>query len=167
MTGMTATALPTASNEFRIPTRWRVRGRIGDVADILSDPLSFPRWWGQVYLGVQRLSSGDADGIGQRIAVHSRGWLPYHLHWTGTLVAADLPHRWTIRAEGDLTGIGHWHLTQDGDDTDIRFDWSVAADRPILRALSPVLKPLFAWNHRWAMARGLEGLKRELASRGA
>ena len=37
---------------FRIPTTWHVLGRIEDVAEILSEPEAFPRWWGEVYLSV-------------------------------------------------------------------------------------------------------------------
>ena len=31
--------------------------------------------------------------------------------------------------------------------------------------LSPVLRPVFEWNHRWAMARGEESLQAELRRR--
>ena len=37
--------------------------------------------------------------------------------------------------------------------TDVQFDWRVIADKPIVRALTPVLRPLFRWNHAWAIAR--------------
>jgi hypothetical protein len=48
---------------------------------------------------------------------------------------------------------------------DIMFDWRIRAEKPLLRWLSFVLKPLFEANHRWAMARGEECLVRELARR--
>jgi hypothetical protein len=35
----------------------------------------------------------------------------------------------------------------------------VFADRPLLRYLTPVLKPLFRWNHSWAVERAKEGLE--------
>jgi hypothetical protein len=41
----------------------------------------------------------------------------------------------------------------------------VRADKPILRYGSFILKPIFAANHRWAMARGEESLARELLRR--
>ena len=28
--------------------------------------------------------------------------------------------------------------------------------KPLVRHLAPVLRPVFAWNHRWAMRRGQE-----------
>jgi hypothetical protein len=153
------------ANEFRIVTRWRVEATAGEVATVLTDAEALPRWWGQVYLAVAVVSAGDATGIGRRVTVLSKGWLPYRIRWTGELVAADMPRRWTIRATGDLTGEGVWQLTEAGGWTEAVYDWRVSADRPLFRWLSPLLAPVFAWNHRWAMARGEEGLRREVARR--
>ena len=33
------------------------------------------------------------------------------------------------------------------------------ADKPLLRTLTPVLRPAFRWNHAWAIARAIEGLE--------
>ncbi|HEX2110267.1 MAG TPA: hypothetical protein VHF67_01825 [Gaiellaceae bacterium] len=33
------------------------------------------------------------------------------------------------------------------------------ADRPFIRYLTPILRPLFRWNHDWAIARAIEGLE--------
>lgn len=153
------------ANEFRIVTHWQVTASIEEVAAILTDPARFPDWWGQVYLGVDVLEDGDTDGIGARAAVHSKGWLPYRLNWVGTLTESHRPQGWRISATGDLTGTGLWTLTQRGAIADITYDWRVLADRPLFRILSPVLAPIFAWNHRWAMARGQEGLRREVIRR--
>lgn len=76
---------------------------------------------------------------------------------------AARPNRLELRATGDFDGRGVWNLRQDGDQVGITFDWQLTADKPLLRYFSFLLKPLFAANHRWAMARGEESLKRELA----
>lgn len=47
----------------------------------------------------------------------------------------------------------------------IVYDWRIRAAKPLLRYLSFLLKPVFSVNHRWAMARGEESLKAELARR--
>ena len=150
------------ANEFRIVTRWQVQATAEEVAAVLSDAESLTRWWGQVYLAVAVIAPGDAAGIGRKVSVFSKGWLPYRLRWTGELVAADMPHSWTIRATGDLSGEGTWLLTETGGWTEVVYDWRVSADRPLFRWLAPLLAPVFAWNHRWAMARGEEGLKEEV-----
>jgi hypothetical protein len=48
---------------------------------------------------------------------------------------------------------------------DVTYDWRIRAEKPLLRAFSFVLKPIFAANHRWAMARGEESLALELRRR--
>jgi hypothetical protein len=50
---------------------------------------------------------------------------------------------------------------------EMTYDWRLRAEKPLLRNLSFLLKPLFEANHRWAMARGEESLKLELARRRA
>lgn len=148
-----------------LQSHWRVSATIGEVADILGDVERLPDWWGDVYLDVTVLDPGDEDGLGRRIGFRSRGFLPYTLCWQGTIVEAEKPYRWTVSAEGDLNGRGTWRLIQDGEIADIRYDWHVEVGKPVLRQLAPVLWPVFAANHRWAMARGLSGLEGEIARR--
>lgn len=64
------------------------------------------------------------------------------------------PHSFSIEATGDFEGTGEWRLRQDGEFVDLTYDWKVPAEKPLLRALSFVLKPIFAANHRWAMRQG-------------
>ena len=154
-----------SGNTFRIITRWRVEATIDEVAAILNDALALPRWWNDVYLDTKIIEQGGKNGIGRKVAVHSRGWLPYHLNWVATLVESHAPHGWTVSANGDLEGEGVWTLTQEGAIANIVYDWQVKAERPVLKLLSPLLAPVFAWNHRWAMAKGEEGLRRELVRR--
>ncbi len=154
-----------SSGQFDLTSHWRIEAPIESVCSILSDVERLPDWWGDVYLDVKVLELGDEDGIGRVVSFHSRGWLPYTLRWRATLVAADRPHSMTIRAEGDLQGQGEWSLYQDGEIADVRYVWRVDVHKPLLRFLSPVLKPVFAANHRWAMNRGEAGLRAEIAQR--
>jgi Polyketide cyclase / dehydrase and lipid transport len=156
-----------ARDGFTLVTDWQVEGTIEEVAAILSEPERFPEWWPEVYLSVEEVAAGGPDGVGRTVALHTRGWLPYTLRWTGRLVESHRPHGWTVEATGDLTGRGAWRLEQRGDITEVHYDWRVRVDKPVLRALAPLLRPAYAANHRWAMARGLEGLTRELLRRRA
>lgn len=154
-------------NQFNLSSLWRVDGTIDKVAAILNDALHLPDWWGEVYLGTKIILSGDDAGIGRQVAVHSKGRLPYEMNWTATLVQSGAPTRWRIEASGDLTGWGEWRLVQNGPVVEARYDWHVTADKPILKLLAPLLAPVFAWNHRWAMAKGEAGLQLELVQRRA
>jgi len=156
---------PTACDRMVLATRWSVEATIEEVAAILEDVESLPRWWPEVYLQARILAPGGADGVGRRFTVLARGWLPYTLRWQGEVVESRKPHGWTIAATGDLTGEGIWRLTQNGPLAEISFDWTVDVQKRGLRPLARLLRPVFAANHRWAMARGLEGLRREISRR--
>src|SRR6185295_9030162 len=60
-----------------------------------------------------------------------------------------------------------WTFRQDGSFVDITYDWRLRAEKPLLRNLSFLMRPLFEANHRWAMAQGEESLRLELARRRA
>jgi len=155
------------ANEYVFVTRWRVEGTCGEVADILGDPMALPRWWPSVYLSVTEFAPPDAHGVGRRVRLLTKGWLPYTLSWDFVVTESNYPYGFSIAASGDFDGSGVWTFAQDGACVDIVYDWRIRAEKPLLRALSFVLKPLFAANHRWAMAQGETSLKLELARRRA
>ena len=134
---------------------------------MLADATDLPRWWPAVYLDVRRLAGGDAGGVGAEYDLYTKGWLPYTLRWRFTVTESNPPHGFRLVAEGDFVGTGVWILTQDGDFVDVTYDWRIAAAKPLLRIGTPVFRPLFGANHRWAMARGEESLKLELLRRRA
>lgn len=156
-----------SSNDYAFVTRWRMNGPLDDVFDVLADSEGLAEWWPSVYLDVRTLAPGDARGVGRVLALHTKGFLPYTLRWRLTVTDVERPHRLALRAEGDFTGAGTWTLVDDAEHVDVRFDWTVRADKPLLRWLSWLLAPLFAANHSWAMARGLDSLRLELRRRRA
>jgi len=157
----------TGSGDYHFVSRWRVEGTCGEVADILGDPLALSRWWPSVYLRVEEIRPPVADRVGQRVRLRTKGWLPYTIDWEFEVVDSRYPHGFSIAASGDFDGRGVWTLQQNGRYVDITFDWRIRAEKPLLRRLSFLLKPLFEANHRWAMTQGQESLKLELARRRA
>jgi hypothetical protein len=151
--------------DYYLISHWHIPGDLGDVAEILSEPRDLVRWWPEVYLAVNVVDEGNEDGVGKVAEVHSRGLLPYTLRSSFRVVESRWPHGATIEAWGDLVGRGTWSLEQNGEHVNAKYEWRVRADKPLLRLLSPLLKPLFAWNHRWAMAKVEAGLKHELQRR--
>lgn len=156
-----------ASNEYHFITRWRVQGKVQEVSAILNDALDLPRWWPSVYLEVEELEPGDERGVGRVIGLYTKGWLPYTLRWKFRVTDSNRPQGFALRAFGDFEGTGVWTFEQDGEFVNIIYDWRIRADKPMLKALSFLLKPIFSANHRWAMSRGLESLQLELARRRA
>ena len=151
-----------SSNDYHFVTRWRVGGTIKEVADVLKSAEDLPRWWPSVYLDVQELEAGDEDGIGKVVALHTRGWLPYTLRWQFRVVESRYPHGYALEASGDFNGRGVWSFEQEEEWVNVIYDWRIRADKPLLKAFSFLLKPVFAANHRWAMAKGEESLRLEL-----
>jgi hypothetical protein len=151
------------SNDYHFITHWRVEGGIDEVADILKAADDLPRWWPSVYLDVKVLDPGDKDGIGKIVSLHTRGWLPYTLRWQFRVTESRYPHGFSLEGWGEFNGRGIWTLEQDGPNVNVTYDWKIRADKPLLRSLSFLFKPIFSANHRWAMARGEESLKLELA----
>jgi hypothetical protein len=124
-----------------------------------------------VAVGVPRRRAdraGDERGIGAVVALHTRGWLPYTLRWQFRVTDVR-PDGYALEAWGDFVGHGVWTFEQRGSAERpwvlLTYDWQIRADKPLLRRLSPLLRPLFAWNHRWAMRQGERSLRRELARR--
>ena len=148
--------LTAASREYVFVDEWDVAALPEAVFDALADARTYPLWWRPVYLDV------DVDGppgLGRESSQHFKGRLPYHLHTRSKIVRYDRPHALAADVDGDLRGHGVWTLTPIPSGTHVRFDWSVHADRRLLRVLTPVLRPLFRWNHNWAIARAMEGLE--------
>jgi uncharacterized protein YndB with AHSA1/START domain len=135
---------------------WDVNAPPEPVFDALADARTYPDWWKPVYL------SADADGppeVGRTSTQRFTGRLPYKLQTRSTITRLERPRLIEADVVGDLRGRGVWTLTPRGDGTHVRFDWQVFADRPLLRYLTPLLRPLFRWNHNWAIARAREGLE--------
>lgn len=156
-----------ASNEYRFITHWQVKSSAEEVFDILSDAEDLARWWPAVYLDVQVLAAGDKNGIGKTVSLFTKGWLPYTLRWQFRITEVNKPLGFALEAWGDFIGRGIWKFTPDGEGVKVIYDWQIRADKPLLRALSWLFKPIFAANHRWAMAKGEESLKIEIKRRHA
>jgi uncharacterized protein YndB with AHSA1/START domain/mannose-6-phosphate isomerase-like protein (cupin superfamily) len=135
---------------------WDVAAPPEAVFDALADGRTYPRWWRPVYLDVD---SAGPVGVGAEARQHFKGRLPYHLHTRSVIAELDPPHKVTAIVDGDLRGRGTWTLTPTADGTHVRFDWQVLADRKLLRVFTPVLRPMFRWNHNWAIARAIDGLE--------
>lgn len=155
------------NTDYHFIDRWRVEGDVKEVADILDDALSLPRWWPAVYFEVKELAPGVAHGIGKTISLRAGGWLPYTLHINFRTVKSRYPNGFSMEATGDLEGLGSWTFEQDGQFVNVTYDWTIRANKAVIRHLSFLLKPIFRSNHNWTMKRGEESLKLELARRRA
>ena len=163
-----------ASNEYAFHTTWLVSATPDEIVDVLGDAQALSRWWPSVYLDVSVVESGEELGLGRVVDLYTKGWLPYTLRWRFRVIESDPPRGFAIEASGDFVGRGVWTLTPElaaedsgGPRTRVEYDWRIVAEKGLLKRLSFLMKPIFAANHRWAMARGEESLGIELARRHA
>ncbi|MBI3898313.1 MAG: SRPBCC family protein [Gammaproteobacteria bacterium] len=152
--------------QFELLTRWLVPAPINVVWDALHDVGKWPSWWRYVKQ-VQQIEAGDTDGIGsiQRFVWATR--LPYRVSFDMRTTQLQRPFLIEGHANGDLDGTGRWQLRTVEGSTLVRYEWRVKADKAWMKALAPLLRPLYVWNHNGVMAAGEEGLRNYLRSRRA
>lgn len=158
-----------SSKEYHFITHWTVNALPGEVYRILEDAESLKVWWPSVYLDVKMTHPGDSTGLGKEVALFTKGWLPYTLKWKFVTTHVQFPTGFTLEAIGDFKGKGIWTF-ENGKapgTCDITYDWRIGAEKPLLRRLSFLLRPLFSFNHEWAMRKGYESLVLEIARRKA
>ncbi|MEA2611703.1 MAG: hypothetical protein QOI37_1551 [Chloroflexota bacterium] len=163
-----------ASNEYHFVSVWHIPATPEEISDVLGDAPALARWWPSVYLAVEQVEPGDERGVGKVVDLWTKGFLPYTLRWRFTVTGSEPPTGFRIEASGDFVGRGIWTLRPAtppdplaGPRTTVTYDWLVIAEKGLLKDLSTVMKPIFGANHRWAMARGEQSLKLELARRHA
>jgi uncharacterized protein YndB with AHSA1/START domain/quercetin dioxygenase-like cupin family protein len=148
--------LAVASREYLFVDEWDVAAPPAAVFHAISEARTYPQWWTPVYIDVE--AQGEPE-VGKESRQHFKGRLPYHLHTRSRISRLEPPHIVEADVDGDLRGHGKWTLTETPTGTHVRFDWQVFAGKPLLRVLTPILRPAFRWNHAWAIARAREGLE--------
>jgi hypothetical protein len=147
---------------YAFADEWLVPATPDWVYELLSCPREYPAWWGDVFLE----GAGDPGPAapGKRARLVTRGRLPYRLRWELVCVQAIAPARLVSRIDGDFAGDGIWTISTADGGTRAVLEWNVEVRKGFVRRLTPILRPLFAWNHRWAMGRGLERITALAAS---
>ena len=162
------------ANRYRFEEQWTIPNhRPHEVYEVLYNATLLPHWWSDVYLEAVPLANYARPVVGAKVRARARGFLPYTLRFVLEALTLDAGRHIEVRATGDFEGIWRAELFEDGEGTRVEIDWTVKVDKPIIRWLSPILKPLFAWNHRWTTPRAERGLiefltrRRQVLSLGA
>jgi len=153
-----------SANQYYFLDKWFIPHPIAQVWPYIVHAERYPVWWGEVYERITPLNHLEPDQLGARADVYAHGRLPYKIHFVSEITRVEPPYQLGLAAQGDLNGTGLWMLQPAEGGTAVSFEWIVQADKPILRIFSPLLKPMFAWNHRWCMVKGEAALIRLLAN---
>ncbi len=152
------------SSEYHFFTEWHFRASRDEINEILADATDLPRWWPSVSISAERIQMGDAHHVGETIRLYTKGYLPYTLKWDFTITKAE---PLTLEAKGDFIGRGIWTFEPQGENIVVKYDWKIQAEKPLLKRLSFIMRPIFSWNHHWAMEMGRQSIELELSHRRA
>ena len=147
-----------ASYDYHFVTHWKIKGSPERIFEILQDGARYSEWWTPAYTRTRRIGDKEVEAV-------VRARVPYSLTFTTVQVRERLPLELEIRSKGELEGTGLWKLQAAGEFTQVDFYWDVRTNKPWVRRLSFLLKPLFRWNHDWVMKTGEKCLQRELDRR--
>ncbi len=114
---------------------------------------------------MSELDAGDAERVGSVYRIAWRSRIPYELEFDFTVRKVDPPCCMEGDAEGDLEGSGRWLLFERDGVTAVLYEWNVATPKRWMRAIAPVARPVFAYNHDVVMRWGGEGLAGRLGAR--
>lgn len=152
-----------AVTRFDLVTQWRLDAPVADVWEALIRVENWPQWWKAV-AGIEVIAPGGVDGVGTVRRITWRTALPYTLAFEMRTTRIEKPHVIEGRASGELDGTGRWTLSADGAGTLARYDWQVDVTKRWMRALAPLLRPVFVWNHHVVMGWGEDGLRGKLSA---
>lgn len=142
-------------------TIWKFDAPLEKVYQVICDADKYHLWWrGQS--PVETIRKGSGLGVGAVKRFRTRSILPYSLVYDGTVLDVQPLKRIEGKTVGDLKGHGIWVFDYDGSTTIASYHWNVETDVHWMNALTPVLKPVFEWNHDVVMRWGAEGLARYL-----
>ncbi|MGP1354526.1 MAG: SRPBCC family protein [Parasphingopyxis sp.] len=149
---------------FLVHTTWRLDHPVDELRLVLADPLAITRWWAPVFLHAETVAEGDAERNGYSMRCFTKGFLPHSFQFVARIANVD-EDRLVIETQGDFDGVGTIALSSTGPGTQAEVTWSVTVRQPYLQPFLKILKPVFVWNHRWAMRQGQKGLARLMQER--
>ena len=138
------------ANQYHFVEQWNIPGfSPRQVYEVLYNASILPQWWSGVYLEAVPMAAYERPIVGAKVRAKAKGFLPYTLNFVLEALALEPGTRVQVKASGDFDGVWTAVLIRDGAGTRVEIDWRVTVDKPLIRLLSPILKPLFAWNHCW------------------
>lgn len=152
-------------NQYRFTDQWDIPAPAEEVWDLLARSKDYPRWW-DCFRKCTPLD-GDEPRVGARVQIMARGWLPYTLRYTVNTTALDRPRLIQFNVTGDFIVQGaKWVLRANASTgTQATLEWNPRVEKPVIKQMSPLLKPLFRSNHRYMMNRGERQLTAHVAAR--
>jgi hypothetical protein len=77
---------------YHFTTRWIIPATCVEVYRTLEAVEDLSRWWPSVYLDVKQLEKGQPGGVGKRVMLYTKGFLPYTLKWQFVVTNTEFPY---------------------------------------------------------------------------
>lgn len=113
---------------------------------------------------IEELCPGDAGGKGQTLKCYTKGFLPYALQFVARIDTCQA-NKVVFTMQGDFDGQATICAEEKDGVTRVLVIWVFNLRHPRLRPFAAFLRPLYIWNHRWAMRQGHRGLQHMLNNR--
>ena len=140
---------------YRFTDDWYVAAEPHVTRDLLRRVEDWPDWWPSS-LSVEPVPTRVAGATeASRYRFQTR--LPYQMVFQADVVRDD-PMAVETVVVGRVQGFGRWGVVPTAGGSRVHFDWSVDPQVVWMRALSPLARPVFIWNHQALMAEGAHAL---------
>ncbi|MBO6756923.1 MAG: hypothetical protein JJ902_11405 [Roseibium sp.] len=144
--------------EFRIKSCWDLCVPEQHVRTILNDPMSILDWWPAVFMHGEVLEQPDDTLVGFTARFHTKGFLPHTFQFVASIVELTASGI-VIKTTGDFDGMGTILISECNGKSKVTVEWRVWVKHPYIQPFLRILKPVFVWNHLWAMRQGRKGLE--------
>jgi hypothetical protein len=142
---------------FEFFDEWRLAADFEAVWAVIREVERWPDWWPSVRSVIPVIGRA-----GETWEFRFRTRLPYDMAFVAEVERDDPLVEVAARVTGRVDGSGRWMATGIEGGTLVRFDWWVRPKVAWMRAVAPIARPVFSWNHRSLMAEGARGLARRL-----
>jgi len=150
--------------DFTFADEWPLVADPADVWDVVRNVGGWPLWWPSARR-VTTISWDPNTGgdTGWRFEFRTR--LPYLMIFEAHPAQEDRLHSVDCWITGRVKGRGRWAIQPLPGGSVVRFDWEISPQLLWMRAMSPLGRPVFYWNHRALMLEGGQSLARRLGVR--
>lgn len=150
---------------YRFITTWKFEAPIAKVWQAIGYLETYPVWFPYIteVSPVDEVSAATVGGAVHRVKVKTK--LPYSLAFELRTVRREPPHLIEAESRGEVEGMGRWELFDDGGLTTVVFSWNVRSTKRWMNLTAPLLRRVFAWNHKKVMDAGGEQLAKHLGAR--
>ena len=139
--------------------RWVLAATPAEVYAALADLDLYTRWGYPAYFSARREGPIAAGSTGKIVV---QGSLPYKVNIDCTILELEPERLISLDVTGDVIGKKTWMIRPLGEGTELISDWRCDPSWMFFRALTPVFKPLFRWNHGQCINMAVTGLAQYL-----